>query len=202
MLLIVDDIQVGCGRTGDFFSFEQAGIVPDIVTLSKSLSAYGLPMSLVLMKSELDQWEPGEHNGTFRGNNLAFVSAAEAIEYYWGDYQLSREIKRKGELIRERLQAIADSIIDVDLEVRGRGMIWGLACQECPDLSGKITEAAFKRGLIIETSGTDSHVLKFLPPLTIEEDLLKQGLDIVAESYKAVLEDEAIMKELGLITSE
>jgi len=82
MLLIIDDIQVGCGRTGSFFSFEEAGIVPDIVTLSKSLSAYGLPMSLVLMRSELDQWEPGEHNGTFRGNNLAFVSAAAAIETY------------------------------------------------------------------------------------------------------------------------
>lgn len=201
MLLIIDDIQVGCGRTGDFFSFEKAGIVPDIVTLSKSLSAYGLPMSLVLMKSELDQWEPGEHNGTFRGNNLAFVSAAEAIEYYWGDYQLSREVKRKGALIEERLEEIAVSVTDVDLEARGRGMIWGLACQECPDLSGKITEAAFKRGLIIETSGTDSHVLKFLPPLTIEEDQLLEGLDIVADCYKAVLEDEEILKELGLLTS-
>ncbi len=153
------------------------------------------------MKSELDQWEPGEHNGTFRGNNLAFVSAAEAIEYYWGDYQLSREVKRKGALIEERLEEIAASVTDVDLEARGRGMIWGLACQECPDLSGKITEAAFKRGLIIETSGTDSHVLKFLPPLTIEEDQLLEGLDIVADCYKAVLEDEEILKELGLLTS-
>eukprot|EP00913_Durusdinium_trenchii_P028497 g26725.t1 len=113
ILLIVDDIQVGCGRTGNYFSFENAGIVPDIVTLSKSLSAYGLPMSLVLMKSELDQWEPGQHNGTFRGNNLAFVSATEAIELYWKDRSLSRDVKHKGELIRKRLLDIAESVAEV-----------------------------------------------------------------------------------------
>jgi diaminobutyrate-2-oxoglutarate transaminase len=75
ILLIVDDIQVGCGRTGTFFSFEEAKISPDIIILSKSLSGYGIPFSMVLMKPSLDQWKPGEHNGTFRGNNLAFVTA-------------------------------------------------------------------------------------------------------------------------------
>ncbi|MEZ5395739.1 MAG: aminotransferase class III-fold pyridoxal phosphate-dependent enzyme [Bryobacterales bacterium] len=79
ILLIVDDIQAGCGRTGTFFSFEKAGIRPDIITMSKSLSGYGLPFSVVLLKPELDQWKPGEHNGTFRGHNLAFVTAAAAI---------------------------------------------------------------------------------------------------------------------------
>ncbi|QDT44475.1 Diaminobutyrate--2-oxoglutarate transaminase [Gimesia alba] len=202
ILLIIDDIQVGCGRTGNFFSFEKAGIVPDIVTLSKSLSAYGLPMSLVLMKSDLDQWEPGEHNGTFRGNNLAFVSAAEAIELYWSDYRFAREVLRKGALIKNRLEEIAENVSDVDLEVRGTGMIWGLACQECPGLPEKISAAAFERGLIIETSGTDSHVLKILPPLTIEDDQLLQGLDIVADSLKAVLNDDSILEELGLVHAD
>ncbi|HAH49049.1 MAG TPA: diaminobutyrate--2-oxoglutarate transaminase [Planctomycetaceae bacterium] len=201
MLLIIDDIQVGCGRTGSFFSFEEAGIVPDIVTLSKSLSAYGLPMSLVLMRSELDQWESGEHNGTFRGNNLAFVSAAAAIETYWSDYRLTREVKRKGTLIESRLQAIADTTTEMHLEVRGRGMIWGLACQEYPQLPDMISAEAFKRNLIIETSGTDSHVLKILAPLTIEDDQLLQGLDIVADCFKAVLSDEKVIKELGLVSN-
>jgi len=202
ILLIIDDIQVGCGRTGSFFSFEKAGIVPDIVTLSKSLSAYGLPMSLVLMKSELDQWEPGEHNGTFRGNNLAFVSATEAIEQYWSDYNFTREVIRKGKLIQDRLEEIADNLSDVELEVRGLGMIWGLACKECPALPEKISAAAFKRGLIIETSGTDSHVLKILPPLTIEDDQLLQGLDIVADCLEAIFNDESILAELGLVHAD
>src|SRR5699024_8669135 len=75
ILLIVDDIQAGCGRTGTFFSFEKAGIKPDIVCLSKSIGGYGLPMAITLFTEELDIWSPGEHNGTFRGNNLAFIAA-------------------------------------------------------------------------------------------------------------------------------
>jgi diaminobutyrate-2-oxoglutarate transaminase len=79
IVLIIDDIQMGCGRTGPFFSFEPAGIVPDIVCLSKSLSAYGLPLALTLIRPELDVWEPGEHNGTFRGFNPAFITGAAAL---------------------------------------------------------------------------------------------------------------------------
>jgi diaminobutyrate-2-oxoglutarate transaminase len=97
--LIVDDIQAGCGRSGDFFSFEESGIVPDVVVLSKSISGYGLPMSLVLIRSELDVWQPGGHTGTFRGNNLAFVGATAALNTYWADDTFSREVKRKGELL-------------------------------------------------------------------------------------------------------
>ena len=100
--LIVDDIQAGCGRSGDFFSFEESGIRPDIVVLSKSLSGYGLPMSLVLISPELDVWEPGGHTGTFRGNNLAFVGATAALRTYWADEDFSVETKRKGELLQSR----------------------------------------------------------------------------------------------------
>ncbi|MGB8197097.1 MAG: aspartate aminotransferase family protein, partial [Acidimicrobiales bacterium] len=124
--LIVDDIQAGCGRSGDFFSFEEAGIVPDLVVLSKSLSGYGLPMSLVLIKPELDVWEPGGHTGTFRGNNLAFVGATAALRTYWADDTLSRETKRKGELVQRRLaQVVARH--PGELETRGRGLMLGVA---------------------------------------------------------------------------
>lgn len=81
ILLIVDDIQVGCARTGTFFSFERAGIVPDIVVMSKSIGGAGLPFALTLFKPELDIWAPGEHNGTFRGNQLAIVAAKAGLEY-------------------------------------------------------------------------------------------------------------------------
>ena len=198
MLLIVDDIQVGCGRTGTYFSFEEAAIVPDIVTLSKSLSGYGLPMSIVLMKSELDQWKPGEHNGTFRGNNLAFVSAAKAIDVYWNDLKLTNEVRRKGRHMKERLRQIQGDISAVPLDVRGRGMICGLGSGECPRLAEAVGAAAFERGLIIETSGTDGHVLKLLPPLTIEDELLDKGIDIIEESYHAVLSNADSLRELEL----
>ena len=196
VLLIVDDIQVGCGRTGTFFSFEKMGLVPDIVTLSKSLSGYGLPMSVVLMKSDLDQWEPGQHNGTFRGNNLAFVSATAALELFWKDTRFSREVNRKSQKLRDRLSSIAEEIQEFEVVPRGRGMIYGLACEACPSLAARVSAEAFGRGLIIETSGADDHVLKFLPPLTIEDELLDEGLEIVEQSYHAVLGDESIRSEL------
>ena len=96
ILLIVDDVQMGCGRTGPFFSFEEAGIVPDIVTLSKSISGYGLPMALTLFRRDLDLWAPGEHNGTFRGHNPAFVTAATALKTYWQDTRPQRGDRRQG----------------------------------------------------------------------------------------------------------
>src|SRR5690554_1005917 len=99
ILLIVDDIQTGCGRTGKYFSFEHADISPDIVTTSKSLSGYGLPFAAVFMKPELDQWKPGEYNGTFRGNNLAFVTSTVAMREYWTNDDLAKEVTRKGTIV-------------------------------------------------------------------------------------------------------
>jgi len=181
ILLIVDDIQVGCGRTGTFFSFEEAGIFPDIITLSKSLSGYGLPLSVVLMKPHLDQWEPGEHNGTFRGNNLAFVTARAALEEYWRDGSFEVEVKRKGEIVRERLERLVDLDERGVLSARGRGMMQALDCGS-GELASRISALAFERGLIMETSGSLDQVLKCLIPLTITDDELERGLAILEES--------------------
>jgi diaminobutyrate-2-oxoglutarate transaminase len=197
ILMIVDDIQVGCGRTGTFFSFEEAGISPDIITLSKSLSGYGLPLSLVLMKPELDQWKPGEHNGTFRGNNLAFVTARAALEEYWRDDSFGREVERKGNIVRERLERLVDLDERGVLSARGRGMMQALDC-ETGDLAARISALAFEKGLIMETSGSEDQVLKCLIPLNISDDELKRGLAILDESVIEALSeipDEAQKKD-------
>lgn len=186
VLLIVDDIQVGCGRTGPFFSFEGVGISPDIVTLSKSLSGFGLPMSLVLMKPELDVWRPSAHNGTFRGNNLAFVTAREALLRYWSSGDLTREVERKGKIMRLWLEHIADAYPGGQFEARGRGMIQGLASQ-VPGLPNRITAAAFKRGLVMETSGAEDDVIKLLPPLNIDSELLADGLYLLEQCVAETL---------------
>lgn len=179
MLLIVDDIQAGCGRTGTFFSFDEAGIQPDIVTLSKSLSGYGLPFSVVLMKPELDQWKPGEHNGTFRGHNPAFVTATAALDKFWRDGKFEQEVKKKGDIIADAFAAIADKHGEEWFTTTGRGMMRGLVCRD-GKLAGKIVTEAFEQKLVIETSGADDQVVKTLCPLTISEDDLRKGLDIVA----------------------
>ncbi len=184
-LLIVDDIQVGCGRTGPFFSFEPAGISPDIICLSKSLSGYGLPLAVTLMKPEHDVWSPGEHNGTFRGHNPAFVTATAALEAFWRDDALTQQVKRKGMLIRDAFLNLAS---EYGGEVRGRGMIWGIEFSD-HSLAARISQAAFERGLIIETAGPQDETLKALPSLTIDEDGLRQGLQIVQDAVQAVCGD-------------
>lgn len=185
LLLIVDDIQAGCGRTGNFFSFESAGIEPDIVCLSKSIGGFGLPMALTLFKKEYDIWGPGEHNGTFRGNNLAFVAATEALTY-WETDDFSNEIKEKAQLMNEFIERIVNEYEALNAEKRGRGFMQGVACGK-DGLSAKICEEAFKRGLLMETSGPKDEVFKFLPPLIIDKKGLKQGFAIVEESIQAVL---------------
>lgn len=194
ILLIVDDIQAGCGRTGNYFSFEEAGIEPDIITLSKSLGGYGLPFAVVLMKPELDQWKPGEHNGTFRGNNLAFVTAKAAIDHYWTDDAFSKEIRRKGEYISKRLQRIVETCGEGNFTAKGRGMFQGINCVN-GEIAEKITSHAFRKGLIIETSGADDHVVKFLCPLVISDDNLKRGIDIVEEAIREVCAAESIPEQ-------
>jgi len=177
VLLIVDDIQVGCGRTGPFFSFEPAGIRPDLICLSKSISGLGLPMALVLLRPDLDIWKPGEHNGTFRGFNLSFVAGAEALSY-WEDDTLKLQTEQKGELVRQRLAEMAARYLPGQAEARGRGLIQGLALQP-QGLAETVARSAFDRGLLIETVGARDEVLKVLPPLTIDEAGLTAGLDIL-----------------------
>ncbi|WP_439134889.1 diaminobutyrate--2-oxoglutarate transaminase [Pseudomaricurvus sp.] len=194
VLLIVDDIQAGCGRTGTYFSFEEAGIKPDIVTLSKSLGGYGLPFAVVLFRPEIDQWKPGEHNGTFRGNNFAFVTAKAAIDHFWADDSFSKEIKRKGDYVEQRLDAIVDQYGEGNFTTRGRGMFRGINCID-GELAAKITRKCFQNGLIIETSGADDQVIKFLCPLIISDENLKKGIDIVEMAIREVCAKEDSMPE-------
>ncbi|MBN1498275.1 MAG: diaminobutyrate--2-oxoglutarate transaminase [Spirochaetes bacterium] len=186
ILFIIDDIQVGNGRTGKFFSFEQAGLNPDIITLSKSIGG-GLPLSVVLIRSELDQWKPGEHTGTFRGNNLAFIASAVLLEEYWKNDNLSEAVFYKEAIIREELERIANKYSDINASVRGRGMVYGLHIPEL-NMCSEVSAEAFSRGLVIELAGANNDVLKFLAPLVIEEDQLRRGLEIIDESIGALLE--------------
>lgn len=188
-LLIVDDVQMGCGRTGSFFSFDRAGIQPDIVVLSKSLSGYGLPLSLLLMRPELDVWLPGQHNGTFRGNNLALVAAAAALEEFWSEDTLEKEIRRKGAHLLSRARGIALALNRRAGAARGLGMAVGIDVGD-EKLAARVARIAFEQGLIIERCGPREEVLKLFPPLTITDDVLERGLDVLASAAALAVEDE------------
>ncbi|MRH41752.1 diaminobutyrate--2-oxoglutarate transaminase [Aquibacillus halophilus] len=185
IFLIIDDIQAGVGRTGPFFSFEPAGIKPDIICLSKSIGGYGLPFALTLIKPEHDIWDPGEHNGTFRGNNFAFITATEALRF-WENDTLEKEVERKGEKVRKFLDQLVANYPKLKGEVRGRGLMLGLA-SNVEGLANAICATGFKKGLIMESAGINDQVTKIMPPLTINDETLDQGLKILEECVQEVI---------------
>ena len=186
ILMIVDDIQVGNGRTGTFFSFERADIQPDMVILSKSISGFGTPMAILLMRPELDIFRPAEHNGTFRGNQLSFIGGTAAVNYFV-DHKLDEEVRKKGAIIEKFIQ---EEILPLDarLSYRGMGLMWGIDFSKIDaSLAIKAVHEGFERHLIMEVAGRKDAVLKLMPPLTIQEDVLYEGLAIVKASVEAVL---------------
>ncbi len=185
IVLIVDDVQMGCGRTGPFFSFEAAGITPDIVCLSKSIGGYGLPLAVTLIRSDLDIWKPGEHNGTFRGVNPAFVTGTAALRVYWRDKMLEHATMAKGQRVAAALTELAESVPGTLIQSRGRGLVHGLAFEH-GELARKVSSVAFERGLLVETAGPRGEVVKLLPPLTITDTELDQGLGLLADAVQTV----------------
>lgn len=179
ILVIVDDIQAGCGRTGTFFSFEHLGFVPDLVLLSKSLSGFGAPLSVVLIRPDLDVWLPGEHNGTFRGNNLAFVGGSAALSTYWVGDGFALSVRQKSEVLSAALESIAARYPEL-VQVRGRGLMTGLEFTD-PSLATACSRKLFDRAIMVETCGDRDQTLKLLPPLNISDRELDFALDAISD---------------------
>ncbi|MCE0505748.1 MULTISPECIES: diaminobutyrate--2-oxoglutarate transaminase [unclassified Roseivivax] len=191
-MIIIDDIQSGCGRSGTYFSFEGMDIEPDMITQAKSLSGFGLPFACLLIKSAHDIWKPAEHNGTFRGNTHAFVTGRVALEKYWKDDAFQSEIQEKALLLTSGLQAVADLIPGARL--KGRGMMQGVDVGG-GELASDICARAFEKGLIIETSGADDEVVKVLVALNVPNETLQKGLDILLEAARDAAGETKIAAE-------
>ncbi len=186
-LLIVDDIQSGCGRTGTYFSFEEHGIEPDIITLAKGIGGMGTPMAMNLVKPEHDKhWQPGEHTGTFRGQNLSFVAGREALRYFEDD-QLMQETRRKGEVMAKHLEGIAKKYATKGFSVRGKGMMQALDIGDGA-LAKAIARDCFDHGMLFGPCGVGGAVIKLIPPLTIPDEDLQAGLQILSEAVDRQME--------------
>jgi diaminobutyrate-2-oxoglutarate transaminase len=186
-LLIVDDIQVGVGRTGSFFSFDDLGIDPDIICLAKGIGGMGTPMAMNLVKPELDEhWSPGEHTGTFRGQDISFVAGDQALTYFDND-DLMKEVKSNGQQMAEALAPLAQRYPNVN--VTGKGMILGLDVGN-GDRAKAIVNQCFDAGLLIASCGTGGRVVKLIPPLTTPQSDLQMGLDILVEVTDRVMQME------------
>ena len=195
ILLIFDEIQCGVGKSGYHFAFEEAGIVPDILCLSKAIGG-GLPMSLLVINKEHDTWLPGEHTGTFRGNQLAMVSGAKALEIIERD-NLVEHANVAGQYLRLGLEGIQKRVNCI-ADVRGKGLMLGVEiCQPNhkrnkfgePASDGELTlsiqRAALERGLMVEKGGRDGSVIRFLPPLIISFEQIDFALRVLEEAILA-----------------
>lgn len=186
-LLIVDDIQSGCGRTGSYFSFEDCGIDPDIITLAKGIGGLGTPMAMNLVKPEHDKhWQPGEHTGTFRGQNISFVAGREALRYFEND-DLLAETRHKGAIMAAHLQGIAAKYSAKGFSVRGKGMMQALDVGDGV-LAKAIARDCFDHGMLFGPCGVGGAVLKLIPPLTIPEADLQAGLAIFSAAIDRQVE--------------
>lgn len=181
ILLILDEIQSGCGRSGTFMSFQRADVRPDIVVLAKAISGYGLPLALVLLRPDLDCWAPGEHNGTFRGNNLAFVTGAAALRHFWQGTEFVSDLATKASYLSDGLASIAAPL---GLKVKGLGLMQGIDMIST-DWCSAVQKACFQKGLIVEAAGPRDEVLKLMPPLTVTTDEISYGLGIIQAAIEA-----------------
>jgi diaminobutyrate-2-oxoglutarate transaminase len=182
-LFIVDDIQAGCGRTGKFFSFEHHGIAPDIVCLSKSISGFGLPMSLMLMSPNCDVWEAGEHTGTFRGFAYSYVTAMAAIRQFWAEGEFQGELRQLCEQLNSLLRRLKGKYSQQISEIRKKGMFSGIQVTSA-ELARKIQRDCFSQGLIVEICGASSNTLKLLPPLTVSAAELDFGISVIDDAFR------------------
>lgn len=188
ILMIVDDVQVGCARTGWFFSFERAGIVPDIVTQSKSIGGYGMPFALVLFRPELDVWEPGEHNGTFRGYQLSMVAAKAGLEIMLEE-KVEEKVRGEEAILAGAMKEM-EAIAPGKITTRGVGYVWGVDLSACDGAdapgtaSKRVLDLAFENGLIVERVGRGNSVIKVMPELLIDQPTLRRGLDILTEAVR------------------
>ena len=176
LLLIVDEVQTGMGRTGQLYSFEYYGIIPDIVTLAKGL-ANGLPAGALLGKSSLaSAFGPGSHGSTFGGNKLAMATALETLNIM-KETGFMEEVRSKSAILLEQLQLAFQDHPKISA-VRGLGMMIGI---ETSASLSRIVEAARQKGLIILTAG--ENVIRLLPPLTINREEIQQGIAILKEVF-------------------
>jgi diaminobutyrate-2-oxoglutarate transaminase len=190
ILLIVDEVQTGCGRTGTWFAFERYGIEPDIIAASKGLSGIGMPVAVMLYDRRLDTWQPGTHIGTFRGNQLAFATGIAALDVIGRDGVLDN-VRVQGQLLRELLSALAAESPWI-AEARGVGLMWGLELRgprtglAAGEMARAVQAAALRNGLILEVGGRDDCVLRLLPPLNVDSATVARAVEALEAALTEV----------------
>ena len=197
--LVIDEIQAGFCRTGHLHAFERAGIVPDVACFSKAVGGQ-MPLAVICFREELNQWPPGSHTGTFRGNTMSFVAGTASIRHML-EAKLWETASERGHQLRQRLRQAQGKLSSVG-DVRGRGCMIGveLINPRSPldhlglhsgygRLALSVQQECFKRGLILERGGRDGCVIRFLPPAVITQEQVAMAGQIFEDA--AIAAEEA-----------
>ncbi|HTZ43394.1 MAG TPA: diaminobutyrate--2-oxoglutarate transaminase family protein [Jatrophihabitans sp.] len=186
-LVIVDEVQTGCGRTGTWFAFEQYGFEPDIVCTSKALSGIGTPLGLIIYRKEIDVWAPGSHTGTFRGNQIGFATGVRTLKIFQREGVLAN-VRARGQQVAGIFGQLAD--VPQVRDVRGLGLMWGIELhdpatgQALPGLAKTVQQVALHHGLIVELGGRGDSVVRILPPLNATEELIEAACTLLVGTIR------------------
>lgn len=189
-LLIVDEIQTGLGRTGEWFASDHYGVTPDAITMAKALGGSGLPIGAMLYHERFDTWEPGGHVGTFRGNVPAMAGGIRAIEYI-EEHDLLAHARTLGEKILDRFEEVAETVTEID-DIRGRGLLVGV--EFGTDAAAKalvkdIQRRCYENGVLVWSAGRSSGVLRLIPPLVLTERQMEAGMDVICDAIRAAVNE-------------
>ncbi|KJK50563.1 2,4-diaminobutyrate 4-aminotransferase [Streptomyces sp. NRRL F-4428] len=186
--LIADEVQTGVGRTGAFWGVDHAGVVPDVMVLSKAIGG-SLPLAVIVYRSGLDVWAPGAHAGTFRGNQLAMAAGTATLAFV-RENRLAERAAVLGDRMTAALRGLAAGHPCIG-DVRGRGLMIGLELVDpdtqaaAPALAAAVRQECLERGLIVELGGRHSAVVRLMPPLTLTDEQAAAVLDRLADAIPA-----------------
>lgn len=191
VVVIFDEIQCGFYRTGDCWAFQHSNVLPDIITMSKGLGGIGFPISAIIYNKAIESWGPGDHIGTFRGNQVSIAAGNGAFDFIH-EYQVAAHVKEMGKYFMKRLRALQE-LFPCMGEVRGRGLMIGIEyvkdpITKTPDAAivKKIRDECFNNGLLFETGGHYNNVIRFLPPLIVTPAMIDNALEIFERVNRTV----------------
>lgn len=174
ILLIMDEVQSGIGRTGKFFACEHEGIVPDIITAAKGLGS-GMPIGAIIARADVMKWQPGAHGSTFGGNPVCCAAALATLDLVEGG--LMENARAMGDVLMTESRKLAERHSNIT-DVRGRGLMMGLELND-PALVKRVVLGAFQKGVLLLGAGRST--IRFAPPLTIDEEDIRIALSTIGE---------------------
>eukprot|EP00188_Purpureofilum_apyrenoidigerum_P005328 Plantae.Rhodophyta-Purpureofilum_apyrenoidigerum.ctg6851.p1 GENE.Plantae.Rhodophyta-Purpureofilum_apyrenoidigerum.ctg6851~~Plantae.Rhodophyta-Purpureofilum_apyrenoidigerum.ctg6851.p1 ORF type:complete len:448 (-),score=82.36 Plantae.Rhodophyta-Purpureofilum_apyrenoidigerum.ctg6851:1152-2495(-) len=186
-LLIMDEVQVGVGRTGKLWGFENLGIEPDVFTLAKGLGG-GVPIGAMLCKEKFNVFQPGDHASTFGGNPLS-CAAGLAVVNIIGKPSFLMNVEARAEQLRAKLQALAKQHPDIIVDIRGWGLLQGIELNsDCGLVSSDFVRLSTANGLLLVPAGPT--VVRFVPPLIISEEEMTKALEIFEKVLNSLLKEK------------